>query len=311
MTVAAGIDVGGTNIMVAAVDERHRVLARRKTRTPEGPDAIVDAVAEALSDLDTPVAAGFAAPGPVVDGVLQHAPNLPGFTEPVPLATLLAERLGLPVVGENDVTAGAVGEWVAGAGRGSDDLLGVWLGTGVGGGLVLGGRPWRGVSGAAGEFGHMCVRQGGAQCGCGRRGCVEAYAGRAAMEQTARTAADSGQATRLFALQQEKGKATLTSGVWAAALKEGDALATRLMDEAVDALGAAIGAALNLLDINRVIIGGGVAEKLGQPLVDRIADATGPYLMVRDAPRRFVLAELEDDSGVVGAAALARKAAAA
>lgn len=306
MTVRIGVDLGGTKVAFAAVDESHQVVARDRITTPVGPDAVLDAIVEGVRALnDGAVAVGVGAPGPVVDGVLTFAPNLPGFGAPVPIERRLNEALGLPVVLENDANAGAVGEWVAGAGRGASFLLGVWLGTGVGGGLVLNGAPYRGAFGGAGEFGHLCVRQGGAVCGCGRRGCVEAYAGRASMEQLVAVRTANGQPTLLTEIAAERGKQRLTSGVWAKALARGDALATAIFDDAIEVLGAGIGAAVNLLDLDTVVVGGGVAEKLGADLVDRIAAATRPYLLAPDGPRRFVVAELGDDAGVVGAAALA------
>ncbi|MGH3755588.1 MAG: ROK family protein, partial [Pseudonocardiaceae bacterium] len=143
-------------------------------------EAVAHAVAQLGGDVE---AVGVGVPGPVVGGVITTAPNLPGFVEPVPMAVLLSQRLGRPAAVGNDANLGTLGEWVAGAARGAGFALGVWLGTGVGGGLILDGRPYVGAFGGAGEFGHMCVRQGGALCGCGRRGCVEAYAGRARMEQ--------------------------------------------------------------------------------------------------------------------------------
>ncbi len=308
MTVV-GVDMGGTNITVATVDDDHRVVERHRTATPAGPDAVLDAVVAGVRELDAGAdAVGVGVPGPVADGVLLTAPNLAGFDHPVDVAARLGAALGLPVVAENDATAGVIGEWVAGAGRGARFLLGVWLGTGVGGGLVLEGRPFRGAFGGAGEFGHMCVRQGGALCGCGRRGCVEAYAGRANMEQAVRAAVAKGRRSILPELATERGKDRLTAGVWARALEREDDLAVEVLDEAVSALGAGIGAAINLLDLDRVVLGGGIAGKLGQPLVDRVARASRRHTLVPDADRTFALAALGDDAGVVGAAALARAA---
>lgn len=308
MTVV-GVDMGGTNITVAAVDDDHRVVQRHRVPTPEGPDAVLDTVIAGVRELDAgPVAVGVGAPGPVTDGVLVTAPNLVGFDRPVDLAGRLGAALGVAVVAENDATAGVIGEWVAGAGRGARFLLGVWLGTGVGGGLVLDGRPFRGAFGGAGEFGHLTVRQGGALCGCGRRGCIEAYAGRAKMEEAVRAAVAKGRPSILPQLAEERGRDRLTAGVWAKALDRGDDLAAEVVDEAVAVLGAGVGVAINLLDLDRVVLGGGIAGKLGQPLVDRIAVAARRYALVPDADRTFVLAALGDDAGVVGAAALARAA---
>jgi glucokinase len=307
MVVWAGVDLGGTNVVAAIVDADHAVRARAKRRTPDGgPDAVVDAIVAAVGELGSPVdAVGVGAPGPVSGGVVLTAPNLAGWDEPVPLAAMLTGRLGVEVVVDNDATVGLVGEWVAGAGRGAAHLLGVWLGTGVGGGLVLDGRPYRGAYGGAGELGHLCVAPGGVVCGCGRRGCVEAYAGRAAMERRVDAAVAAGRGTVFQTLRARSGRQRLTAGVWAEALAAGDPLATEVFDEAVAALGAAVAAAVNLLDLDRVVVGGGIAEKLGQPLADRIGEAVRPGLIV-PGERTFRVAELGDDSGVIGAAALTR-----
>jgi glucokinase len=307
MVLIAGVDVGGTKVAAALVDAHHQVVKRARVPTPGGgPEAIVEAVAQAVSQLGADVeAVGAGMPGPTCDGVVMAAPNLPGFDEPVSMAALLGERLNRPVVVGNDANVATVGEWVAGAAKGATFVLGVWWGTGVGGGLILDGRPYAGAFGGAGELGHLCVRQGGALCGCGRRGCVEAYAGRASMEQAVRAAA-AGHDTILLDLARQRGRQRLTAGIWARALHQGDALAARVLTEAVEVLGAGIGAAINLLDLDLVVVGGGVPEKLGQPLVDRLAAAARPYLVVQDTGRRIVPAALGDDSGVIGAAALAR-----
>lgn len=297
-----GVDVGGTKILAALVGDDHVVRERAKVATPEGgADAIVAAIVEAVGRLGSSASAvGVGVPGPVHGGVLMAAPNLPHIAEPLPVGALLGQALGVPVAVGNDANVGTYGEWVAGAGRGARHVLGVWLGTGVGGGLVLDGRPFVGANGGAGEFGHVIVRQGGALCGCGRRGCVEAYAGRAAMERAARAAVANGATT---ALPLEK--STLKSGAWADALAADDQLAEQLLAEAVAAVAAGVASAANLLDLDRVVLGGGLAEKLGQPLADRIDAATRPLLLVPKLDP-VAVAALGDDSGVVGAAALAR-----
>jgi glucokinase len=309
MGLVAGVDIGGTNIAVGLVDDDHEVVDEVEVDTPtDGPDAVVEAVAEALDDLDDDAEAiGVGAPGPVSDGVLLSAPNLAGFTEPAPLAERLADATGLPVTLGNDASLGVVGEWVAGAARGYRSVLGIWLGTGVGGGLVVDGRPYDGVFGSAGEFGHVVIREGGALCGCSRRGCVEAYAGRASMERQVEVAVAAGRPTQLYEIMEEAGKDRITSKVWKAALEQEDPLATRLIDEAIHAVGVALGAAVNLLDLDCVVVGGGLAEKLGQDLADRIAAAAEPWILASDADRHVVVAELGDHSGMVGAARAARE----
>lgn len=134
--------------------------------------------------------------------------------------------MGVPVVLGNGANLGPLGEWVGGVAQGHGDVLGLWLGTGIGGGLILHGRPYNGSFGAAGEIGHLIVHAGGALCTCGRRGCVEAYAGRRTMAGTAHALVDAGRSTELFAIQRDEGKAIPTSKVWARALDDQDQLAT-------------------------------------------------------------------------------------
>jgi glucokinase len=184
-------------------------------------------------------------------------------------------------------------------------LLGVFWGTGVGGGLILGGRPWVGL-GAAGEIGHTVVKIGGRRCGCGRLGCLEAYAGRGSMEAKARSLAKDGEHTVLFEVMEKRGRTRLTSGVWHRALKQDDKVATRLLNQAVEALGAGIASAVNLLDVEAVVIGGGLGTKMGEPYVERIRDAMMPHLFVDDRPPAVLLATLGDLGGAIGAALAAK-----
>lgn len=302
-----GVDVGGTNIQVGEVDEHRRVAKRLKRRTPRSVDELLDTVGDLVDQLDhRPDGVGIGIPGIVHRGEVFSAPNLVGWQRTTPIVDMLEKRLGCRVVLGNDATVGLLGEWKAGAGKGFDHLLGVWLGTGVGAGMVLGGRLYEGIRGSAGEFGHICVRPGGAMCGCGRRGCVEAYAGRRSMSHAAEVWAANGRHTALFRIRDEKGKTALTSSVWSDALDEGDELTHRLIDDAVDALGVAIGSTINILDVDRVILGGGMAEKLGQPLADRVAAAAAPYVLHAPEERTFAASALGDDAGVVGAAEIAR-----
>jgi glucokinase len=182
-------------------------------------------------------------------------------------------------------------------------VLGVFLGTGVGGGLILHGKQWLG-RGGAGEIGHMVVRLGGAHCPCGRRGCMEAYAGRAAMEARARREHDKGVKTDLFKLMKQRGRTRLTSSVWAHAVEQDDPLATDLIDRAVEALGAGVASALNLLDHEAVIIGGGLGIRFGQPMAERILTAMHPHLFNDTRPPAVRVAALGDLGGALGAAML-------
>ena len=313
-----GIDLGGTKIQAVVVDRKHDVLGQARRATPRhgGPEAVaaemVEALLEAVSEarvLPSELqAVGVGSPGAVDEaaGTVAHARNLPMWEEPFPLAQKLSESLQAPVSIGNDVQVAVDAEFALGAGVPYSSLLGVFWGTGVGGGLILEGRPWLG-RGSAGEFGHMVVRREGAKCPCGRRGCVEAYAGRAAMEARARRALEKGQKTELFALMEKAGRTRLTSGVWAKALARRDPLATHLVDGAIAALAAGIASTINLLDLEAVVIGGGLGSRLGTPYVARIEHAMQRHLFVPERPPAVHVAALGDLGGAIGAALLAAR----
>jgi glucokinase len=312
-----GIDLGGTKIQAVVVDADSRVLgqARHPTPTSGGPADVTAALAAALAEAAQQAqlepsglqGVGVGSPGAIdADaGTVSGARNLPDWAGTYPLAATLGERLGTPVHLGNDVQVATDAEVALGAGRGFRSLLGVFWGTGVGGGIVLDGKPWLG-RGAAGEIGHMVIKRDGRRCPCGRRGCLEAYAGRAALEARARERHEDGHRTDLFKLMERHDRTRLTSGIWARALEHGDKLATELIDEAVLALGAGIASAVNLLDCEAVVIGGGLGVRFGAPYVERIREAMLPHLFVDERPPAVELAALGDLGGAIGAALLAR-----
>jgi glucokinase len=233
--------------------------------------------------------------------VIQVA-NVAGLEEPFPLGPAVAEELGVPVALGNDVNVAVDAERRYGAGRGFRSFLGVYWGTGVGGGIVVDGRLLLG-RGSAGEIGHVCAEPGGRRCNCGMRGCVEAYAGRGALEAHARRVAKK-RTTVLFDLMRKRGRDQLTSGVWLRALESGDEVAHDLLDEAVEALGVGIGSTVTLLDVEAVIVGGGLGERLGPDWLTRIEKAAREHTFFREAPV-YKLAELGDLGGAIGASLLA------
>jgi glucokinase len=310
-----GIDLGGTKIQTVVVDPGNQVLgqSRRPTPTTGGPEDVAREVAAALREAAGQAGigtrdlsgVGIGSPGDADEntGVVSDARNLPGWTGSFPLGQHLADRFGVPVRVGNDVQVAVQGEFELGAGKQFDTILGVWWGTGVGGGLILDGKPWLG-RGAAGEIGHVVVKRGGARCTCGRRGCMEAYAGRLAMEIKARKEVKNGAKTKLFEIMEERGRDRLTSGVWERALGHGDDLATTLIDRAVKMLGVGIASCVNLLDPEAVIIGGGLGVRFGEKYVSRIATRMHPHLFVPDRPPHMHVATLGDLGGAVGAALL-------
>jgi glucokinase len=310
-----GIDLGGTKIEAIVTNASYKVLggARHPTPTTGGPADVANAMAAALTEAAKAASlepsqlrgVGVGSPGTIdtAAGTVSRADNLPGWYASFPLAAALHSALGTTIALGNDVSVATNAEFVLGAGRPYRSLLGVFWGTGVGGGLILDGKIWRG-RGGAGEIGHTVLKLGGRRCPCGRRGCLEAYAGRAAMERTARKAEDAGTKTKLFKIMEKRQRTRLTSGVWAVALEEEDKLARNLIDEAVEALGAGVGSIQNMVDVDAVVVGGGLGTRLGAPYVERIADAAQPHLFVDDRPPAFVLTELGDNGGGLGAALL-------
>ena len=311
-----GIDLGGTKIEAVVVDAENQVLgqARQPTPTAGGPADVARLMAEAISGAAEAAGVetsklegiGVGSPGDVDDaaGTVANARNLPDWIAPFELAAALSERLGASVRLGNDVQVATQAEFRLGAGKPYDSLLGVFWGTGVGGGLILNGEPWRG-RGGAGEIGHTVVRRGGAHCPCGRRGCLEAYAGRGAMETRARNEVDKGVRTELFKLMKQRGRTRLTSSIWGQALRQEDPLAIELIDRAVEALGAGIASAVNLLDVEAVVIGGGLGVRFGPPMAERIATEMHPHLFNDFRPPAVRVAGLGDLGGAIGAALLA------
>jgi glucokinase len=318
MGIRGGIDLGGTKIQAVVVGDGADVLGscRMPTPTSGGPPDVATVMSAAMRDAAEQAGAGtgdlegvgVGSPGVVEDGAgtVAAARNLPDWEEAFPLRDVLSGQLDTKVRLGNDVQVATDAEFELGAAREYDSILGVFWGTGVGGGIVLDGKPWLGRS-AAGEIGHMVVRIGGRRCPCGRRGCMEAYAGRLALERRARELEEKGQNTMLFEIMEERGRDRLTSGVWARALKAEDAVARKLIREAVKALGAGVASAVNLLDVEAVVIGGGMGVRLGEPYVRKIRDAMMPHLFVDSNPPSVQVATLGDLGGAIGASLLVKR----
>ena len=317
MAAYGGIDLGGTKIQTAVLDEDHSVLgsARRPTPTSGGPADVAREIEAAMRDaakaaeLKTGDLAGvgIGSPGVIDGGNVTSARNLPGWEGSFPLAKTLEKSFGCEVKVGNDVQVATDAEFKLGAGRLYQSLLGVFWGTGVGGGLILDGKPWTG-RGGAGEIGHVVVELDGARCTCGRIGCMEAYAGRKAMEEHVAEQAEKGRKTDLFKLMKERDRTRLTSGIWARALEHGDKLATHTIERAVRALGAGIASVVNVLDVEAVIIGGGLGVRLGHPYAKRIAEVMQPHLFNDGRPPHVHVAALGDLGGAIGASLLVEPA---
>lgn len=303
--LAIGIDMGGTNIRLAIIAEDGDVISskRYKTSAREGKDAVIARLSSATSDLiaegrshGTVVGIGIGVPGLIENGVVRYSPNLPGWND-VPLQSLLEDALALPVVLENDANAVTYGEMSVGAGKGFDSLICITLGTGVGGGLILDGKIWRGAFGMAGEVGHMVVEPEGVQCSCGNRGCLEAYASATGIVRMAREAVNRGDA--FWEIDN------LTTETLEGAAREGDKAAIRLFLDAGRYLGIGITSLLHILNPEAVIIGGGVAKAwdlFSPSMTGEIKKRCFREIVART---KVIPASLGDNAGILGAARLA------
>lgn len=316
MGLRAGIDLGGTKIQAIVIDEANTVIgqARRPTPTAGGPPDVVTAMCETVEAAAeaakiAPSAlegVGLGSPGSIDDqaGTVASARNLPNWIDPYPVAEGLRGRLGVERIGiGNDVDVATDAEFQVGVAKPYSSILGVFWGTGVGGGIVLNDRPWNG-RGSAGEIGHVVIHVGGRRCGCGRRGCMEAYAGRMSMERRARKLHERGRKTDLFKIMERRNRPRLTSGVWWRAIEHGDDLAVEIVDEAIEAMGAGVASALNVLDVEAVVIGGGMGVRFGEPYARRIEAAMMPHLFASANPPDVLLAGLGDLGGAIGASLL-------
>lgn len=309
-----GIDLGGTYARAAVVRDDGRIIASAKMAlTDRTPDGVVAAIAlaadEALSASNEPVkGCGVGVAGMLEGdtGVVAVAPNL-GWRN-VPFGALLAKKLGRPVRVVNDLSAAAWGELRAGAGRGKGDLFVVFVGSGVGSAIICGGRLVRGVTGSAGEFGHVKVVPNGRPCGCGQNGCLEAYVGGHNLIAQMQEALASNEPT-LLRDRVASGEAALTPVLLEEAALAGDAVARAIYDPAVAHLGLAIANQVTVLNPAALIIGGGVLTRCPN-MRDAIRAAVAAYTSV--VARRDVVVEqaaLGDDCGIIGAALLAEEAA--
>lgn len=317
MTLAIGVDVGGTNVKAGLVTAGGSVLEVVTEPSPETAPELAAVVGDLVSALrhdpsHQVVAVGVGAAG-FVDAdraTVLFAPNLPWRHEP--LRAVVAERVGLPVVVENDANAMAWGEYVFGAGRGADHLVCVTIGTGIGGGVVQAGRLLRGAYGIAAELGHVRVVPDGRRCGCGNRGCWEQYCSAGALVREARDLARVAPASAAGLLALAAGEPSrITAALVAQAARDGDPAALECFAQVGAWLGQGLADAAAVLDPSRFVIGGGVVAA-GDLLLGPARRAYAARLTGRGHRplAEVVAATLGNDAGLVGAADLARRAAA-
>ena len=312
-----GIDLGGTKILTGVIGAGNEILGRSKRSTPakEGAEAILKAIVECVDEAlgmarvrrDEIAGAGVGSPGPLNSetGVILFSANL--NVRDFALGPDLSRQLGRPVLVQNDVRVGGYGEFRLGAGRGYQNLIAAFVGTGIGGCLVQGGQVVTGATGNAGEIGHIVLKAGGPKCGCGARGCMEALASRTAIARRITRAMRKGIPTVLSEkLSRKSGR--LKSGDLADAVAASDQVALREVHRAAHFLGLGLGSLINVFGPEIVIIGGGVTEALGDPWLELVRTAARRQALTdRDGRIRIERAALGDDAGILGAALLARE----
>ena len=313
-----GIDLGGTKVNAAVLDADNRVVgrARAKTRAWRDDEEVFNTIArtghkaieKARFDLAHLEAIGIGTPGPIdIDsGYIIEAANLK--FKNFPLGPRLSEEFGRPVIVDNDVNAGVYGEFKAGAGRGATEVVGMFIGTGIGGGLIINGALYHGFSKNTGEVGHTIIKAGGPRCGCGNRGCLESLASRTAMTRDIRKAIKQGHKTSVASLLK-KNTDTLTGQALREAYRAGDRLVLSTVHRAAKFIGIGIGNMVNLFGPEVFVLGGGVIEAMDDDFIARI-DRAARKVALNSGERDFkiVRSELGDDAGVIGAALLAREA---
>ena len=312
-----GVDIGGTKVQASLVRESGEILGRQRCPTPRkgGPQRVLAAIEQCISDVlrkggappDDLTAIGIAVPG-VVDpdrGVVVVAPNMQ-LTD-VALGPLLATHFKAPIVIGNDGNLGALGETWLGSARNAQSALYICVGTGIGSGLVLHGKLWRGDRESAGEIGHMMMHLDGPKCGCGNRGCFEALASRTAIERDIREALAAGHTSMLTELA-DGDLSVIRSGMIRKAIEAEDELVTGVMRRAAEVLGHACVNVRHLIDPEAIVLGGGVVEACSDfilPIVENVI-AQDPLPGARDGGR-VLLSALGDDAVVLGAVAAARR----
>ncbi|QMV41202.1 ROK family protein [Cohnella cholangitidis] len=307
--VYAGIDLGGTKILAVLLDGQGSLLAKSEigTNAQEGPEAVmqrmISLIKECLHTSHELVSIGVATAGTLnaEEGIVAYASNL-GWSN-VPLGKVLSQAFGVPVNLENDANAAAYGEWAVGAGRGTKDCVYITVSTGIGAGIISGGKLIRGRDSSAGELGHITIDWNGAKCLCGNVGCLELYAsGTAIGRRAGQLAAELPEEGA--PLKAKANGSPINSRHVAEAAKEGDALSIRVLREAGQALGAGMVSIIHATNPELVIIGGG-AGSIGAPLLDPMHEAIADRAIGTMASGvKFASPLLGKDAGAIGAALL-------
>ena len=313
-----GVDMGGTKILAAIITGDGTILSRAKTATKahKDPTKVIDRIADCINKAIKQAglskasiqSVGIGAPGPLdpKDGVIIFAPNLNWYN--VPLKKELESRLNIPTFLDNDVNVGTVGEFTHGAGQGANSLVGIFVGTGIGGGIILNGKLFHGTNKTAGEIGHIIVKANGPKCNCGNSGCLEAISSRTAITKKIRKAVLK-QGRKSHILELNDGNLdNIRSKTLAKAVASGDKVTIEVIRRTAKYLGIGIASVVNFLNPEMIILGGGVVEALDDEFIKRIRKFAKAYALPNTMDGiEIVTAKLGDDAGVIGASVLARQ----
>ncbi len=314
-TFLVGVDLGGTKILTGVFTPGLECIGQMKisTKPERGPERVIERISRAIREavdecdlnLDRIRGVGIGAPGAVntKDGTVLFAPNLDWKS--VPLRKMLEKDLGVPVFIENDCKLNALGVYQAELEGKPRSMIGVFLGTGIGAGLFIDGRPYLGFNGTAGEIGHMVIDINGPLCGCGNHGCFEALASRRAIFRNIQTAVKKGQATVLTEMLGPD-LADLRSGDLRKAIRRGDRFVEKIIDQAAHYTGIAVGNLINLFNPEVIVLGGGIIEQLEHEMMPTIEQvARKQALSGTDKGIQIIASRLGDNAGITGGAVLA------
>jgi glucokinase len=315
-----GVDLGGTKILAGVFDEKLICLARSKmsTKSERGAEGVVERIARCVRDsvdecdldLKQIKGVGIGAPGAVdaETGRVINAPNLQW--QDLPLKKMLEKQLGgIPVSVENDCNSATLGVFEKDLQSKPRHVIGIFIGTGIGGGIILDGKLYSGFNGTAGEIGHMVIQVGGPKCSCGNRGCFEAVASRGAILRALHAAVKDGQKTVLTEML-DANLTDLRSGDLRKAIRKGDKLVERIVEEAAEYTGIAVANLINIFSPQIVVLGGGVIDALGDEMMAIIVETAEDYALGgTNKGIEIVASKAGDDAGIIGGAVLARRAA--
>jgi len=315
--IFVGIDLGGTNIKIGCFDSQLNLICKTAVATEAnvGPEVIIDRIGQTTEKLladndlsgESIAAIGIGAPGPskLDEGIIIASPNMPSFKN-VPLRKMVSDKFGKPAVLENDANAACWGEYVLGAGKDVEDMVFFTLGTGIGGGVIINGRLVHGFADNAAELGHIIIYPEGRRCGCGQRGCVEAYASADSTAKRAAEAVKAGAQSSLEKVLDEKGQISCQDVY--EHLAAGDKLAKKITDETAKALAIVCVNVLHTTEPKRIVFAGGMIAA-GDALLGRIRYYFDQQIWsLKKEAVEIAFATLGEDAGIIGAAALAKKA---